>query len=72
MSRLEAAALDHEVVDDAVEDRAVVVLVVHVLEEVLDRYRRLLGDQFDLDRPQVRFHDDNGAFRVVPFCLLGS
>ena len=33
----EAAALDHEAVDHAVEHRAVVVLVVHVGEEVLHR-----------------------------------
>ena len=33
----EAAALDHESVDDAVEYRAVVLFFLHVSEEVLDR-----------------------------------
>ena len=36
---LEAAALDHEALDDAVEDRAVVVALVDVVEEVGDRHR---------------------------------
>ena len=41
----QAAALDHEAGDHAVEDRAVVVAGVHVGEEVLDRLRGLVGDR---------------------------
>jgi hypothetical protein len=44
-----AAALDHEVVDDAVEHRAVVVAGLDVLEEVVDRLRRLGGVELDDD-----------------------
>ena len=58
-ARLEAAALDHEVRDDAVEDGAVVELVIDVGEEVLHRDRRLVRVQLDLDRAQRRFHDDD-------------
>jgi hypothetical protein len=45
----EAAALDHEAVDHAVEHRAVVVLVLDVLQEVLDRLGRLGRIEFDHD-----------------------
>ena len=58
----EAAALDHEVGDDAVEDRAVVVAVFDVLEKVLHRLRGLVRIEFrlhlaeaGLDRDHVRF-----------------
>src|SRR5205085_1250315 len=42
-----AAALDHEVADDTVEDRAVVVLGLDVRQEVLDRLGRLVGVHLD-------------------------
>ena len=42
------AALDHEVGDDPVEDQAVVEALVDILEEVLDRDRRL--GPVELDR----------------------
>jgi hypothetical protein len=58
-ARLEAAALDHEAVDDAVEDRAVVEAVLDVLEEVGSGLRRLLGIQFDEDRALVGLHLDD-------------
>src|SRR5262249_41778799 len=64
-ARLHAATLDHEVLlrvllsDHPVEDGAVVELVVHVGEEVLDRNGRLFGVEFDLDRPHRRLHDDD-------------
>ena len=45
----EAAALDHEAVDDAVELRAVVVLRLHVLEEVRDGLRCRVGEELDAD-----------------------
>jgi len=38
---IEAAALDHEAVDHAVEHGAVVVAVAHVLQEILDALGRL-------------------------------
>src|SRR5690606_23302774 len=42
-ARLEAAALDHEIVDHPVEDGVVVMAVTHVLLEVLDGFRCLVG-----------------------------
>ena len=45
----EPAALDHEARDDAVEDRAVVVAGLGVVEEVLDRDRCLVGVELELD-----------------------
>ena len=47
--RREAAALDHEARDHAVELRAVVVLGLHVVEEVRDGLRRGVGKELDLD-----------------------
>ena len=46
---LEAAALDHEAFDDAVEDGVVVVAGFDVGNEVLDGLRRLLGIEFEGD-----------------------
>ena len=43
----EAAALDHEAGDYAVELRAVVVLGLDVVEEVRDRLRRGVGKELD-------------------------
>ena len=47
---LRAAALDHEVGDDAVEDQPVVEALAGELGEVLDRLRGLVGEELDLDR----------------------
>ena len=47
---LRAAALDHEVGDDAVEDQPVVEALAGELGEVLDRLRGLVGKELDLDR----------------------
>ena len=58
---LEAAALDHEVGDDAVEDGAVVELVVDVAEEVRDGDRGLVGVQLDLDGARASLHHDRGC-----------
>src|SRR5207247_82887 len=66
---VEAAALDHEVVarillaHDAMEDGAVIKLVVHVAEEVLDGHRRLVLEQLGLDRAHRGFDDDDGIGR---------
>ncbi len=46
-----SAALDHEVADHAVEDRAVVMSVTHVLQEVGGAERRAHAIQFDRERP---------------------
>jgi hypothetical protein len=46
---LHAAALDHEAVDDAVEDGAVVVALLHVGQEVGDRLGRLGLVEFEGD-----------------------
>jgi hypothetical protein len=53
-----AAALNHEAVDHAVKDRAVVVTVAHVLEEVLDRLRRLGRIELQADGTRARAHID--------------
>src|SRR5260221_4764803 len=45
--RFETAALYHESVDHAMEDRVVVKAVAHVLQEILRGYRRLFGIEFD-------------------------
>ncbi len=57
---LEAAALDHEAGDHAVEDRVVVVALLHVGEEVFRRLGRLLG---------VEFEDDHAVAGDVEFDL---
>src|SRR4051812_34381088 len=49
-----AAALDHEVLDHAVEAEAVVEAVCRELAEVLHRLRRVLVEELDLDGPVVR------------------
>src|SRR3954454_9632766 len=48
-----AAALDHEVLDHAVEADAVVEAVGRELAEVLDRLRRVVVEELDLDRSVV-------------------
>src|SRR5918992_3828539 len=53
---LRAAALDHEVLDDAVEDQPVVVAVLRQLHEVLDGLRGIFLEQLELDRPVVGVH----------------
>ena len=55
---LEAAALDHEALDDAVEHRAVVVAVLDVGQEVLDRLGGFLVVELDPDGAGARFQID--------------
>jgi len=50
--------LDHEAVDDPVEDGVLVEAVVHVRQEILDGDGRFLGEELDLDFSQTRVHDD--------------
>src|SRR4249919_3801942 len=52
-----AAALDHEVRDDAVEGEAVVVAVPGEPGEVVDRLGRVFGEELDLDGALARFQD---------------
>src|SRR5690606_21350908 len=51
---VEAAALDHEIRDHAVEDGAVVVTGADVLQELLDGLGRALGVQLDDDAAAAR------------------
>jgi hypothetical protein len=44
-----AAALDHEAVDDAVENRAFIKARLHIVDEIVDRLRRLFAVQFQHD-----------------------
>lgn len=55
-----SAPLDHETLDDAVEDGAVVVAVSGVLDEVLGADRRLLGVELQFDLTQVGLDRDGG------------
>ena len=49
------ATLDHEAVDHAMEDGAVVVAGLDVSQEVLDRLRRLLRIEFENDFALIGF-----------------
>src|SRR5712691_5834235 len=60
-SRLEAAALDHEAVDDAVEHGIGVEPRVDISEEILDSLRRALRLKFDRDDAEVGLKLDHGA-----------
>jgi hypothetical protein len=53
-------SLDHEVGDDAMKDQTVVELVVHVVEKILHRDRRLVGVELDLDVAFRRLENDHG------------
>ena len=56
-----AAALDHEVRDHAVEDEPVVEAVAGELREVLDRLRRVVGVELELDVALARVQDRAGS-----------
>src|SRR5690606_21149872 len=56
---VEAAALNHEAVDDAVEDGAVVMAVLDVLDEVFGGLGRLVGEDFDHDLALVGLQFDH-------------
>src|SRR5471032_15967 len=57
---LETAALYHEAVDYAVENRVVVVAGSHVGQEVGNRFRRFFSVQFSGDLAQIGGDDDGG------------
>src|SRR5258705_12824015 len=59
--RLEAAALDHEAVDDAVEHGIGVEPRIDVSEEILDRLRRALRVELERDDTAVGLSVDHGA-----------
>ena len=67
---LEAAALDHEALDDAVEHRAVEVAVLDVGQEVLDRLGRLLIVELDTDGAGARFQIDLSHRSFLHGCFL--
>jgi hypothetical protein len=58
------ASLDHEVGDHAVEDHALVEPVAGKLQEVLDRLRRVVGVELDLDRAFARL-EGRGAHGML-------
>ena len=66
---LRTAALDHEVLDDAVERQPVIEAVGSQLLEVLDRLRRLVVEQLEDDRAAVGGHRDLGQWNQL---LAGS
>ena len=49
----EASTLDHEVLNHTVEDHAIVMTFLHVVEKVLNRLRSFLGIELDSDRAEV-------------------
>ena len=62
---LVATALDHEVIDHAVEQGAVIVTFPAVLLEVGTGHRRLVGKQFDFDITTIGVQSDHGWFLVA-------
>src|SRR5438477_11977506 len=58
-SRFEAAALDHEAVDDAVKYRAIVEAAVDVLDEVCDCFGSLVGIELERNTAHagLEFHE---------------
>jgi len=56
----QAAALDHEARDHPVEDRAVEMAGVHVVEEIAGGDRRFLVEQFDREAAERGFESDHG------------
>ena len=79
-----AAALDHEIADHAMEQRAVVEALVHVAQEVLDRERRALriqlddevahagGDAHERRRAQLRARQQQTRRPTVAFLIIRS
>ncbi|MPN44322.1 hypothetical protein SDC9_191884 [bioreactor metagenome] len=60
---LRAAALDHELIDDAVEGEAVVVALLREVDEVFHRLRREIVEEFDLECAVVRLEGSDLTFR---------
>src|SRR5262249_5326372 len=53
------AGLNHESVNDAMEDDSVVEIVLDKVEEVASGDRRFVGKEFHLDRAETRFELDD-------------
>src|SRR6266705_1288247 len=66
-SRLEAAALDHEAVDDAVKHGIGIEPRLDVSEEILDRFRRALGIELERDDAEVCSKLDHGSRYLAGF-----
>lgn len=56
----EAAALDHESVDDTMKDGAVVVTVFDILQKIGNGFRRGFGVKFQRDGTEVGLQFDHG------------
>jgi hypothetical protein len=63
--------LNHEAVDDAVENRTVVVAVLGVLEKVLHGLRGLVRIEFHLHLAVTGFDRDHGVPFVTTFSCAG-
>ena len=59
--RFKAAALDHEAVDDAVKDRAVVMFLFHIIDEVGDSDWGFFFVEFEDDVAVIGFEADLGG-----------
>ena len=65
------SALDHEILDDAVERRAVVPAFVHQLDEVVTMLGRVVI-QFGLNSAHAGLDDNDGFFLCSLLCLAGQ
>ena len=68
----EAATLNHETVDDTMEQRVVEVPGTNIGQEVGDGLRCARGVEFERDRAVVGVQDDHGLYGVTIVALLIS
>ena len=64
---VKATALNHEVIDHAMENGAIVVAFTGVVQKVFDGFGRLLGIQFQFDFAESRADDDHAVFPAVMY-----
>ena len=64
-AEVEAAALDHEAVDYAMEQRIVIKSAVHIVEEIFDGNWRFFSIQFDGDIAVVSMQFDHADFSFL-------
>ena len=55
-ARLEPAALDHELIDNAMEQCIAVKTFTHIAQEIVDRFRCLLGIELQDNGSQIGLH----------------
>ena len=67
----EAAALNHEAVDHAMENGVVVVTVFDVLDEIGSRFRRFVGVQFDGDIAVTGLEFDHSVLSLGDYGITG-